>query len=590
MPAKGSEPDHKVVVEKDVPVTMRDGTVLMADVYRPSGAGSYPVLIERTPYNKADSSETKFGAGDYYASRGYVCVIQDVRGRFGSGGDFYPFRDDGDGPRKDGYDTVEWAAEQPWSNGKIGTIGGSYSGATQYRMLAAQPPHLVAQFSRQSAADYSNEWVYRSGAFELGFNLSWATRHTATHARKWSKPADADRYDRLMTDAVANLSASMFELPVKRQSPLSDLAPWWWEWLDHPESGAFWDELNITPGHTAAQAPGYHLGGWYDGFLRGTLDNFTGIKANAATEQARNGQRLTVGPWVHAPNAADLTGCGEVDFGQDAAIGFFETRLEWFDYWLKGIKNGLQDRPPVRLFAMGVNRWREYSDWPPPGATLTPLYMDGVKAGACGSLNDGSLTAQKPVAGQGGVEQDGDSYDYDPAKPVPTLGGGHLGAVAEGVPNGQMDQRPVHGRVLTYTGPVLESDLDVTGEVRAVLYAQSSAPDTDWVVKLVDVFPDGRAMLVCDGVLRARYRNSRHSPELLTGGVECYSVDLWGTSYVFQRGHRVQVIVTSSDFPRWDRNMNTGGVNAQESVGKVARNTIYRDAAHPSHILLPVLK
>ena len=562
---------------------MRDGTVLVADVHRPADTGRYPVLIERTPYNKADSSETKFGAGEFYASRGYVCVFQDVRGRFGSAGDFYPFRDDGDGERKDGYDTVEWAATQPWSNGKVGTIGGSYSGAMQYRMLEARPPHLVTQFVRQSSSDYSNEWAYRNGVLELAFNLSWTIRHTASQRHKWAGTADANRYDELTSVAVANLVPAISDLPVKQQNVLLELSPWWGDWLDHPDGGPYWDQFDIALKHRLVTVPVHHLGGWYDGFLRGTLENFVGMKASAETEQARTSQRLTVGPWVHAPNAGDQTGCGEMDFGADAAIGFLETRLEWFDHWLKGVDTGVMERPPVKLFAMGANRWREFSDWPPPGAKITPMYLSGENSGTCKSLNDGSLTLAVP-----GPEE-ADSYEYDPLAPVPTLGGSHLATAAEGAPNGQMDQRPNHGRVLTYTGDVLDKDLDVTGKVSAVLYARSSAPDTDWVVKLVDVFPDGRTMLACDGVLRARYRNSRRKPELLRGEIERYDIDLWGTSYVFQKGHRVQVIVTSSDFPRWDRNMNTGGVNAQESVGKVALNTIYHDAEHPSHVLLPVM-
>ena len=232
---------------------------------------------------------------------------------------------------------------------------------------------------------------------------------------------------------------------------------------------------------------------------------------------------------------------------------------------------------------MGLNKWREYSNWPPPGAKVAPFYLQGGKANACRSLNDGSLSAMPPS------NQQPDSYEYDPSNPVVTLGGSHLGAAAEGAPNGQKDQRPIHGRVLTYTGPVLEKEIDVTGQVRAVLHAKTSAPDTDWIVKLVDLFPDGRAMLVCDGILRARYRNSRVKPKLLSGQIARYEIDLWGTSYVFQQGHRMQVIVTSSDFPRWDRNMNTGGVNAEESVGKIALNTVYHDKEHPSHILLPVM-
>lgn len=581
---KSSQPDHGVRKDSDVPVEMRDGTVLYADVYQPDSPGEFPVLIERTPYGKSSSSETSFGAGEFYASRGYVTVIQDVRGRFSSEGDFYPFRDDGGGQYQDGYDTVEWAAAQPWSNGKVGTIGGSYSGVTQYRLHESPPPHLAAQFVRQSSADYSNEWVYRNGVFELGFNLMWATKHTASHSRIWADSSKAEHYERVLNEAVENLPLEMKTLPLNRQTAVSELAPWWIHWLEHPESGAYWDQFNITPHFRNVQVPVHHLGGWYDGFLRGTIDNFTGMRSQAKTQLARDGQRLTIGPWVHAPDAADSSTAGAVDFGEEAAIGFFETRLRWFDRWMKNFAESDTDSAPVKVFTMGINRWSEFAEWPPANSNTIPYYLTGESSTSSGSLNDGGVSENPPG------DQPPDQFEYDPMDPVPTLGGSHLGSTDNGVPNGPMDQRPIHSRVLTYTGHALNSDLNVTGEVRAVLFGRSSARDTDWVVKLVDVHPDGKAMLVCDGVIRARYRNSRTNPELLNGLIERYQVDLWATSHVFKESHRLQVIVTSSDFPRWERNMNTGGVNAQETEGVVARNEIFHDPSHASHILLPVLR
>lgn len=584
MEYRGSKPEHAVVKEENVSIAMGDGTILQADVYRPDSSGEFPVLIERTPYGKSESSETKFGAGEFYASRGYVTVIQDVRGRFLSGGEFYPFRDDGNGIRKDGLDTVEWAAEQEWSNGRIGTIGGSYSGATQYRMHGASPPHLAAQFVRQSAADYSDEWVYRNGALELGFNLSWVTRHTASHARIWSDRESADRLEHLLEASVSSLSEAMNELPVLHQGAVNELAPWWNDWLQNPDSGPYWDQFNILPDFGKVNVPIHHLGGWFDGFLAGTLKNYSGIRKHARTESARSGQRLTIGPWVHAPDAADSTSAGDMDFGPDAAIGFFETRLEWFDYWLKDIRNDTMDSPPVKLFTMGSNRWSYFDEWPPSQFVAKPLFLRAEKAHACSSINDGSLSWDSPGPG----EEEFDSYLYDPAIPIPTLGGSHLGATTEGIPNGPMDQRPNQNRVLTYTGPNLKTELEVTGQIRAVLYGSSSAPDTDWVVKLADVHPSGETMLVCDGILRARYRKSRSRPELLKGGIEKFEIDLWGTSHVFKRGHRLQVIVCSSDFPRWDRNMNTGTFNSKESLGRVAENRVFHDSRYPSRISLPL--
>ena len=574
-----SRPEFAVTVERDLPVKMRDGTVLRADVHRPDQADRFPVLVERTPYNKIESSETRFGAAEFYASRGYACVFQDVRGRYASDGEFYPFRDDGDGVNQDGYDTVEWAAEQPWSNGNVGTIGGSYSGATQYRMLATRPPHLRAQFVRQSAANYAQEWVYRSGAFELGFNMSWAVRHTASHARRLAENGNQDQAEALLAEAVRNLPALMARLPVSPVKELKTYYPWFEDWLGHPDDGEYWDEWNNVLRHSRVNVPVYHLGGWFDGFLKGTLDNFNGMRANASSDEVRTAQRLTVGPWVHAPNAADLTSCGEVEFGEAAAIGFFETRLRWFDHWLKGIDTGLLEEPPVRLFTMGTDQWRSFDEWPPLQAAMTPLYFRSEKSRSAGSLNDCSLSWSRPLAAEAP-----DQYEYDPLDPVPTTGGGHLGEQ-----NGPRDQRRIESMVLSYTTPALEHPLDVTGPVMAILYAKTSAKDTDWIVKLSDVHPDGRSMLVCDGVIRARYRKSRRKPELLDGNTEKYEIDLWGTSHVFKRGHRVRVLVTSSDFPRWDRNMNTGGFNAREGSGVTALNTIFHDPQHPSHVLLPVI-
>jgi putative CocE/NonD family hydrolase len=404
-------------------------------------------------------------------------------------------------------------------------------------------------------------------------------RHTGTNARKWAAKGKENAAQKMMEGAVARIPELFRQLPLNPVKEMKDLSPWFADWLDHPDDSEYWDQWNIAQRHGKVVTPVYHLGGWFDGFLRGTIENYSGMRANAASELARNSQRLTIGPWVHAPNAADLSSCGEVEFGPDAPIGFFQTRLEWFDYWLKGVKNGLMDRPPVRLFAMGINKWREFGEWPPAGARITPMYLSGAKSSSVKSINDGSLSRQQPSG-----DETPDSYEYDPMRPVPTTGGAHLGEQ-----NGPRDQRPIEAQVLSYTTSPLDRDLDVTGAVKAILYAKSSAKDTDWIVKITDVHPDGKSMLVCDGILRARYRKSRRKPELLNGQVGKYEIDLWGTSHVFRKGHRVRVLITSSDFPRWDRNMNTGGDNAREAKGVTALNTVYHDGSHPSHILLPVL-
>ena len=575
------EGEFAVILERNVEVPMRDGTVLRADVWRPDSSGQFPVLLERTPYDKTTSSESNLGAGDFYASHGYATVIQDVRGRFASDGEFYPFRDDGDGINQDGYDTVEWASAQTWSNGKVGTIGGSYSGATQYRMLSTQPPHLVAQFVRQSSSDYYREWVYRGGAFELGFNVSWTLKHTATNARKLAAKGKEDEVYKRVNQASDDYLDWLERTPISPLPPVAELHEWFADWMSHPNYDEHWDQFNILRTHDKVNVPVYHFGSWYDCFLRGTLENYSGMRANAITPEVRAAQRLTIGPWVHDPSPADMQKAGAVDFGPQARLGWFTTRLRWFEHWLKGVDNGVDSDKPVKLFAMGINQWREFDDWPPEGIKYTAYYLSQQGSESANSLNDGIRNSVKP-------ETSGelfDEYESDPGNPVRSFGGGHLGDS-----NGPQDQRERENRVLTYTTEVLDEPLDVTGPVKAVLHASSTAVDTDWVVRITDVYPDGTSMLVCDGILRGRFKDSFDAPKpLIPNTITEFEIDLWATSHVFKKGHRLRVAVASSDFPRWDRNWQTGRNNSYETSGVVARNRIYRDLNHPSHILLPLL-
>jgi putative CocE/NonD family hydrolase len=576
-----SEDGYAVIIERDLEVPMRDGTILRADVWRPDASGEFPVLLERTPYNKGTSSESNQKAGEFYAERGYVTVIQDVRGRFASDGEFYPFRDDGDGEKQDGYDTVEWAAEQSWSNGKIGTIGGSYSGATQYRMLSTQPPHLKAQFSRQTSSDYYDEWVYRGGAFEHGFNTMWTLKHTATNARKLARDGNENEVEYRVKKASASYLEWLENTPISPLLPVDDLHTWFSDWMNHPNHDDFWEEFSNARSHNKVNVPVHHFGSWFDCFLNGTIRSYAGMRANAATPEARNAQRMTIGPWVHIPNPADLRTAGEVDFGEQAILGWMTTRLRWFDHWLKDENNGVDSDKPVKLFAMGINQWREFNEWPPEAINYTPFYLSDGKSNSANSLNDGTLNPTKPEA----FGEVFDEYDSDPENPVRSFGGGHLGDN-----NGPRDQRGYEDKVLTYTTEVLERPLDVTGPVKAILHASSSAMDTDWIVRITDVHPDGTSMLVCDGILRGRFRDSFEKPNaLVPHKPEEFEIDLWATSHVFQKGHRLRVTVASSSFPRWDRNWQTGKNNALESSGIIAHNRIFRDAIRPSHVILPLL-
>ena len=576
-----SKPQHQTIHEKNQEITMRDGTILRANITRPDVDGKFPVLLERTPYNKEGGSENGVGSPEFFAQRGYVVIIQDVRGRFASDGDFYPFRDDGAGVNRDGYDTIEWAAVQPWSDGNVGTIGGSYSGATQYRNALSRPPHLRAMFIRESSADYYQEWVYRSGAFELAFNMAWAHGVTLTNLTHLAEGKEFDQQKGRLERVKEEIDDWYARLPLYPCPFLEGLSDWYNDWLRHPTDDGYWDTFNMDKFHDQVETPMYHQGGWFDIFLAGTFKHYMGIKQRGRTEKARQSQKLIVGPWVHGPGNINTQFAGEFDFGVDAAKDFNEMRLPWFDYWLKGIDTGIMDVPPVRIFVMGRNEWRDESDWPLPDTQYTNYYLHGGQSDSIESLNDGTLSPKPPKG-----SDNPDSFVYDPLQPVPTQGGNTLN-----IPNGVYNQREVEQQCLTFTSEPLSEELEVTGPVKAVIYGLSSAPDTDWVVRLTDVHPDGYSRLLCDGILRARYRNSFEHPELLeVGKVYRYEIDMWATSNVFLAGHRVRVSVTSSCFPRFDRNLNTGGSIHNEATGQVAINTVMHDEMRPSHIVLPVIK
>ena len=359
------------------------------------------------------------------------------------------------------------------------------------------------------------------------------------------------------------------------------LSDWHNTWLEHPEDGPYWWQFNVEKFHHQIETPTYHQGGWFDIFLGGTLKNYMGMKRRARTAGARQSQKLIIGPWVHGSGNINKQVAGEFDFGREAARDFNTMRLPWFDYWLKGIDSGVMEEAPVRIFVMGRNQWRDEADWPLPDTRYAKYYLRDGHSGSIDSLNDGALSVEPPAG-----SENPDSFAYDPYRPVPTLGGNTLG-----IPDGARDQRPVDALCLTFTSAPLRRELEVTGPVRAVLYGMSSAADTDWVVRLADVHPDGYSRPLCDGILRARYRNSFERPELLEPGkVYRFEIDLWATSNVFMPSHRLRVSLTSSSFPRFDRNLNTGGPIHREAVGQVAVNTIFHDMLRPSHLVLPLIE
>ena len=568
-------------IDKDVPMTARDGVVLRADVYRPDGPGRHPVLLSRLPYDK--SLRRRPGDIDVFVEHGYVVIFQDTRGRFASDGDeFYPLVHEA----QDGHDAVEWAAALPYSDGNVGTMGQSYLGATQYLLAPTQPPHLKASFPASASSDFHQSWVYHTGgAFELGWQIPYAIlmardtiarrkltetllpeleRTLAPAQTPWAPPLSAEAYRRLPLMAWADLLA-----PVARYVG---------DYVRQQADGPAWWDINVERQHDRITVPMYHVTSWYDIFLQGGLANFSGLRRGGAGPA----QKLLVGPWAHLFPYTNptSTGTGDIDFGTDALISLHDIQLRWFDHWLKGVDTGLLAEPPVKIFVMGENRWRDEREWPLARTRYTPYYLHGRgRANTAGG--DGRLDRETPG------EEPPDHFTYDPDDPVPTRGGNTL-ILAMGV----QDQRPVEARedVLVFTSAAMTEPLEVTGPVVVTLHAASSAPDTDFTAKLVDVRPDGYAQNLADGITRARYRRSQTAPALLTPGeVSRFTIDLWATSHVFLPGHRVRVEISSSNFPRFDRNLNTGEDPATGTRWQPARQTVFHDTRYPSHITLHVI-
>lgn len=578
--------------EKDVPIPMRDGTRLATDLYLPSAPGRYPVLLERTPYGKHQSVMVRIQAPQYLAAHGFAVAVQDARGRYASEGLWYPFREEAWGTARDGFDSVEWLAGQPWSSGRVGVFGGSFAGFNQYLMAGDPNPHLGAMFTRQAPASLRNEWVYRGGAFELGFMFMWGARQSLETLRH--RAAVLDR------ESSRNQMALLRARPLAECGLFSDPFAWIKEYLLRQEDPAYWRQWDISTQYGRFRVPTYHLASWYDIFLGGSLRNFIGMRAHASSPEARRSQRLTIGPWMHGPAMDDPVAgryTGEMDFSDEARFNYKEAMAQWFDLTLGGKVNALADAPAVNYFMMGVNRWRTAEEWPPPGISFRNLYFHSERSGSAKSVNDGTARWHPPAS-----DPPPAAFVHDPDKPTRSAGGNTLYSLHEQKPGeqggfaelnaqaGSQDQRGIEPECLTFTSPPLDEDLDLTGPVVAKLYISSSAVDTDLVVRLCDVHPDGRSMLICDGIQRARYRDSDYEPSLLEPGkVYELSVDLWATSIRLFAGHRIRVVINSSNFPRFDVNPGTGESGATASRVVQAENRVYVDARRPSHIVLPLL-
>jgi uncharacterized protein len=563
--------EQSIVVDFDVAVPMRDGTRLRANVYRPA-QGRWPVLLTRLPYGKDLPIGASLLDPVQAARRGYAVFIQDTRGRFASEGEFRPYEAEAD----DGFDTIAWAAEQAYADGQVGMYGASYFGFTQWSAALKQPPALKAMVPVVTWCDPLNGVVFRGGAMELGSAAAWGLmmgldqvvrRHRADPRMLGAAIASlCGEIDQLGRSGYASLPLADFG-PMRRQPVM----PSFFDVVQKPLDPVVLDALTIAGKQHSVDVPTFNVGGWYDIFLADTLRNFV--------EMRRLGRpaKLLIGPWTHSGRGNPV---GELNFGFGSQQSFINLQadlgsmqLRWFDHWLKGIDTGMLGEAPVRLFVMGANVWRDEQEWPLRRAVETPFYLRA----------SGGLSMQAPDADAP------DSYAYDPRNPVPTHGGALL--ISPEFALGPVDQRAIEARqdVLTFTSEPLAEDLEVTGPVSVQLWACSTAPDTDFVARLVDVHPNGRAYNLTDGIVRARYRDGLTASLLEPGRVYRFTIDLWATSNLFKAGHCVRLQITSSNFPRWDRNPNTGHAFGADDELCAARQTVLHDREHPSCVVLPIV-
>ena len=580
----------RILIETDVQVPGHDGTPLATNVWRQDTSEPAPVLLARTPYGKDDLGVL---VGDISANvqalveAGYVVVYQSCRGTFRSEGTFTPHADEA----ADGAAAVAWLRKQPWCNGTVGVLGTSYVGMTAWNAAAAGAEGLAAIAPLTTSSDaYLAPWYSPGGALSLDSLLTWTTLQSTNAVMRDVALGKGDPAEiGTAVGHVATLPEAFATTPLRDHPWVLSRVPALADILAHPTRDEFWKDLSAFENPERITVPALNVGGWYDLFLPNTLHTYRTLRERGGSVEARAGQRLVIGPWAHMLEHRTGT-FPDRDHGPLSGFQFAEIteqHIAFFDRWLRGQADAVDDTKPVRIFVMGIDQWREEAEWPLPDTRYTDYHLSSA-AGAHSAAGDGLLSVEPPAA------DGGDTYLYDPRRPVPSVGGPVLG-VATGTDAGPLDQRPVELRddVLCFTTPELSAPVEVTGHVALTLSVSSSAVDTDFTGKLVDVHPDGRAVLLCEGILRARYRNSLTEPQLLTPGeVTELTVDLGATSNVFLPGHRIRLEVSSSNFPRYDRNSNTGGVIAEERLADMvpAVNTVHHGPAHPSRLVLPLIE
>ncbi len=574
------------VYEQNVTAVMRDGVSLVGDVWRPS-EGQTATLLMRTPY---DRRQTSFFGGVNspipsiiaFVNAGYAVMLQDVRGTGGSEGVFEPKINE----VADGQDTVAWILDQPWSDGSVAMYGPSYMGMAQWALAMTQTPGLRAIAPTEAATDwYSNLWYSQGGAMSLSLNTLWnAQTYSSQEQRSLARGETQD--PSALTRIAAHLAdpLSMNDATPLAELPVHGTGRWFDDWIAHPEFDTYWQSQDWSDANhmSAVTVPVLSIGGWYDLKINGTVEGFLGVRNTGGSAEARELSRLLIGPWDHATYTGQYA---DRHFGPAAETDIAVEHISFFDEHLRG-QSPATPTPRVRIFVMGIDEWRDEADWPLPDTTYTDYFLDSPMSAA---TRHGGGSLQRTAPSFEGL----DEIEYDPRDPVPTAGGALLPAMPGLF--GPVDQAIVDERedVLCYVTDVFETPLEVTGHVELRAFVSSSAVDTDVTAKLVDVFPDGRAINLCDGILRLRYRNGLSTPELLEPDqVYEVSIALGVTSNVFLPGHRLRLDVSSSNFPRFDRNTNTGGLIAHEAIDDslVATNRVHHGPAHPTRLILPVVE
>jgi uncharacterized protein len=574
-------PTESIKLEINVPVKMRDGSLLYADIWRPDDGKRHPAILTRLPYNKNIMFPTRSGYMNpqRFARCGYAVIIQDVRGTGSSEDKAFFWHQE----VEDGYDSVEWAAVQPWCDGNIGMYGFSYFGYTQWAAAVAHPPHLKAICPGMTqSATHSFPFSNKGDKFKLQIHLRWCLMiSTLGLLRSHLSPPELKPLQEYLLYLTDHIQDQFDFLPLKDSPAVKKIdelgmRPLFSDILANIDNLDYWGKINGPLPLDKLNIPVMNIAGWYDvDMTPGVLESYQILKQRVGPEKAVS-QKLVIGPWIHTAEMLNLV--GQLDFGQLASGSVIDVagiHLRWFDHWLKGIDNGVQNDSPVFIFVMGDNQWRSENEWPLARTQFTEYYFHS-SGRANSRMGDGLLNVLPPA------DELNDNFLYDPRNPVPS---NEMGM-------GAYDQQEVETRsdVLVYTSAPLETDLEVTGPLKMVLYASTSVADTDFFGKLVDVWPNGRAFNIAEGIIRARYRRSLIEAEPVEPEkIYEYSIDLGGVSNVFKAGHCLRVEVSSSNFPKWDRNLNTGNLLGQDGNIKLAAQTIYHQKQYPSHIVLPVI-